>query len=76
MKLRDLNAPAVGYSLTLMFTALGAVGWLRGEIAALTKDAEKRDQNAARVIAARDREADDLKARIASLEQTVRNCRP
>lgn len=72
MKLRDLNAPAVGYTLTLLVASLTAVGWLRGEMAALQKDADNRDKSAARLIAARDRENDTLERRIAALEDCHR----
>jgi len=64
MKLRDLHA-SLAYVLPLLITALGAVGWLRSELGS-------QQQQAAALV----READDLKARIASLELSARNCKP
>lgn len=71
-----LDRPRTGYAVSLVVTALGAMFWFNGRIAELSKDAENRDRTATRLIDARNRETEDLRARVASLESFARNCKP
>jgi hypothetical protein len=70
------DRPRNGYVVSIVVACLSGALYIYGSLARLEKDSQGRDMQATRLIDARNRETDDLKARLMALEAAVRNCRP
>jgi hypothetical protein len=68
------DRPRSGFVLALIVASGSAFAYVNGALARLEKDSQSREINATRLIESRNRESDDLKARLASLELAARNC--